>query len=173
MAERVDLAEVACGDEGRTARLAAAEHLERRIGVDLLLIGRGVATVRHVVNLVEAVREEVVLIAETLREHAKELAAQQTLVNTVKVIEARERAPAKEHRGKHVLLGPIHDAAKLVPIVDALERHLLDGGARDDEAVIIVGLELVERVVELHEMVRRVRGLVARDAHEIDAHLDG
>ena len=72
-----------------------------------------------------------------------------------------------------MLLGPVHDAAELVPIVDALERHLLDGGARDDEAVIVVGLEVVERVVELHEVVRRVRGLVARDAHEVDAHLDG
>ena len=165
--------EVARGDERRAARLAAGEHLQRGVGVDLLLVWRGVTAVRHVVHLVKAVREEVVLIAQTLGKHAKELGAQQALVDAMQVIQAGKGAPAQKHRGQHVLLRPVHDLAQLVPVVDLLERHLLHGRTRDDEAIVVVVLEVIERVVELHEVIGGMGGLVGRDAHEVDAHLDG
>ncbi len=171
VAEGVDLVEVTRGDEGRTARGAAGKHLQRGVGLDLALVGHGVAAVRHVVDLVKAVGEEVVLVAQALREHAEDLAAEDALVHAVEVVEAGKGAPAEEHRGKHVLRGPIHDFAELVPVVHVLKGHLLDGRAGDDEAVVVVDLEGLEGVVELHQVVGGVRGLVGGDAHEVHAHL--
>ena len=141
--------------------------LRELVGVD-----RGVTRVRHVVDLVEAVREEAVLVAQALWEDPEQLAPQLFLGDAVQVPEPGERAPAQVHGGEHVLLAPVDNATELVPVVDLLERHLLHGRAGDDEAVVVVGLELVKRLVELHEVVLGgVFGLVARDAHEVAAHL--
>ena len=130
------------------------------------------ARVRHVVHLVEAVGEEVVLVAEPLREDAEELARQVLLGDAIEVVEASERAPAQVHRREDVLLGPVDDLAELLPVVHVLKGHLLHGRTGDDEAVIVLVAEAVEGVVELHQMVLRdVRGRVGRDAHEVAAHL--
>jgi len=132
----------------------------------------GMAGVRHVVHLVKAVGEEVVLVAELLLEDSKELGTQRALGNPVQVPQGAERAPAQVHGGEDVRLAPVHDLAELVPVVHVLKGHVLHGGAGDDEAVVILVLEGLEGVVELHQVVGRdVRGLVAGDAHEVAAHL--
>ena len=130
------------------------------------------ARVRHVVHLVEAVGEEVVLVAEPLRKDAEELGRQVLLGDTIEVVEACERAPAQVHSREDVLLGPFDDLAELLPVVHVLEGHLLHGRPGDDEAVVVLVAEAVEGVVELHQVVLRdVRGRVGRDAHEVAAHL--
>ena len=49
---------------------------------------------------------------------------------------------------------------------------MLDGGAGDDETVVVLVAEGVEGVVELDQVVLGdVRGLVSGDAHEVAAHL--
>lgn len=168
----VDLMEVARRDKGRAAREPFGKNLQLRVLGERRGIDGGVARVRHVVDLVEAVGEEVVLVAQPLLEDAEELRAEGLLGDAVEVPQRAERSPAQEHRGEHVGLRPVHDTAELVPVVDVLELHLLHRGARDDEPVVVVVLEHIKSVVELHEMVRRdVRRLVGAHAHEIAAHL--
>ena len=71
-----------------------------------------------------------------------------------------------------MILGPVDDLAQLVPVVDLLERHLLDRRAGDDQAVVVVVPEVLERVVELDQVILGdVLRLVGRDAHEVDVHL--
>lgn len=132
----------------------------------------GMAGVRHVVHLVKAVGEEVVLIAETLLEDAEELGAELALGNLVQVPQGPQGAPAQKHGAEDVRLAPVNDLAELVPVVDVLKRHVLHGGAGHNEAVIELVAEGVESVVELNQVVgAHVGGLVAGDAHEVAAHL--
>ena len=71
-----------------------------------------------------------------------------------------------------MLLAPVHDLAELVPVVNVLVLQVLHGRAGDDEAVVVLVAEGVERVVELDEVVLGdVGGLVGGDAHEVAAHL--
>ena len=52
---------------------------------------------------------------------------------------------------------PIHDLAKLFPIGDLFELHLLNGSSRDDKSVVIVVLNVVKGAVEgEHMLCRRI-----------------
>ena len=79
---------------------------------------------------------------------ATRLGRQVVLLNTVVVIQARLRAPANVQRGVHVRGGPVHDLAELTPVVHRFKVHDLHGGTGDDEAVVILVLDLVEGGVE-------------------------
>ena len=172
VARHVDLVEVARGKKCRAARKALGKNLQLRVLSEGRSVDGGVAGVRHVVHLVEAVGQEVVLVAETLLEHAEKLGSEHFLWDAVEVVETGERAPAQIHRREHVRLRPVDDPAELVPVVDVLELHLLDRRAGDDEAVVVVVLERVEGVVELDQVVgAHVRRLMAAHAHEVAAHL--
>jgi len=170
----VDLVEVARGNERRAAGEALRKNVQLRVVGQLAHLNGGVARVRHVVHLVKAVGEEVVLVAQALREHAEELLPQRLLGNLVQVPQASERAPAQEHGREHVRLRPINNFAELVPIIHGIELQVLHGRAGDDHAVVELVLELVERLVELDQVVLRdVRGGVAAHAHEVAGHLQG
>ena len=45
-------------------------------------------------------------------------------------------------------LGPVHDLAELAPVVHRFKVHDLHGGTGDDEAVVILVLDLVEGGIE-------------------------
>ena len=172
MTRHVDLVEVARGKKCRAARKAFGKDLQLRVLSKGRGVDGGVTGVRHEVHLVEAVGQEVVLVAESLLEHTKKLGAEHLFWDAVEVVEARKRAPAQIHRREHVRLRPVDDSAELVPVVDVLELHLLDRRAGDDEAVVVVVLERVEGVVELDQVVSaHVRRLMAAHAHEVAAHL--
>lgn len=146
--------------------------MQLRMLGELRRVDGGMAGVRHVVHLVKAVGEEVVLVAETLLEDAEELGAELALGNLVQVPQGPQGAPAQKHGAEDVRLAPVNDLAELVPVVDVLKRHVLHGGAGHNEAVIELVAEGVESVVELNQVVgAHVGGLVAGDAHEVAAHL--
>ena len=72
-----------------------------------------------------------------------------------------------------MLIRPVEDFGEFFPVVHILEGHLLHRGTRHDQAIVVVGLQGIERLIELHEMVARMRCLMARNAHEVKAHLEG
>ena len=101
-------------------------------------------------DLIEAVREEAILILQELRKHAEQLLVEIHLVHAVALVERRHGAPAHVHRGEHMRGGPIEHALELIPIIDVLEPQMLDGGARDDQTVVAIALVRLKRFIELH-----------------------
>ena len=169
----VDLVEVTGGDERRARVEALTQDLQLGMLEQVAHLDGGMARMGHVVHLVEAVGEEVVLVTQPLREHAKELRWQLLLADAIEVVQRGERRPAQVHGREDVLLAPVHDAAVLVPVVDLLEGQVLHRRARDDEAVVVAVGEGVEGLVELDQVVGRdVLGLVGGDPHEVAIHLD-
>ena len=128
----------------------------------------------HVMHLVKPIGEEAVFIAQTLRKHTKELGRKLFFANAVQMIERSQSGPAQVHRRENMQLAPVHNRLVLLPVVDALEGEVLNRGAGNDEAIIVLVHKMVERVVELHQVVRRhVLGLMRRHAHEVTVHLNG
>lgn len=103
------------------------EHLQLRIRGDVGLVHPGQSGMRLQRDLIEAVREEAVLILQELREHAEQLLVEIHLVHAVALVERRHGAPAHVHRGEHMRGGPIEHALELIPIIDVLEPQMLDG----------------------------------------------
>ena len=170
----VHFVKVARGDERRSARETLGEYVQFRVLGKLRRLNCGVARVRHPMHLIKAVREKVILVAQALHEHAKELGGQLSLGNVVQVIEACEGSPAQIHGGEDVFLRPVDDLAELIPVVYLLEGQLFYGRTRDDHAVVVFALEAVEGVVELNKVVLGyVGGLMGRDAHEVAIYLQG
>ena len=72
----------------------------------------------------------------------------------------------------HVRLGPFHDLAQLVPVVDVLEVEQLNGGSRDDETVVVLVAHLGEGGVEgLEVLGSDVFRLVADGLKQLDLDL--
>ena len=65
------------------------------------------------------------------------------------MIESRLGAPAEIQGGKGVRCGPVQLRRQLGPVIDVLEGNLLDRRAGDDQAVVIVVLDIVEGIVIL------------------------
>ena len=90
------------------------------------------------------------------------------------MVKPRLRAPADVHGAVDVGLGPLHDLAKLLPIVHLLKVQKLYGGTRDDHAVVFLVADVVKGLVEGEEMLlRRVLGLVGLSADEGQLDLQG
>jgi hypothetical protein len=69
---------------------------------------------------------------------------------------------------------PVHQLDELGPVVDVLERQLLDRRAGDDEAVEALVAHLAERRVVLEQVLRRgVLRLVRLHVQELDLDLQG
>ena len=92
---------------------------------------------------------------------AAQLRGARILRDPVVIIERGLGAPAEMQRGGDVLLRPLHDLLKLLPVGDLLELQVLDRRAGDDHAVEVLPLHVPEFHVELVDVaLRGVRGLV-------------
>ena len=48
---------------------------------------------------------------------------------------------------------PVENRLELVPVIDLVERQVLDRGSGDDETVIVVVAEGIQRLIELDQMI--------------------
>ena len=88
------------------------------------------------------------------------------------VVQARQRTPAKVDRRVDILLGVVHDPAKLVPIVHGLIVQILNGGAGDDHAVKTLVPDLIKGLVKsLHVLGCGVGRAMSGSLQKGDLHL--
>ena len=175
VAEHEDAAAVLAGGEVDARLVALGEDVE--IG-DLTHGGAvhvAVAGVRRVEVLVEVAHEGVGTVHTAMNVNAAQLFGQGDLAHAVEVMHGGDGAPADVHGGEHVVLRPVHDVGHLVPILDLFELHLLDGRARDDDAVELLARAhgLLESEVELAQVrLRGVGGAIGRRLEQSDLHLE-
>ena len=106
-------------------------------------------------------------------EDARGLLGQRVLLDAAMVVEPGLRAPADMQGRMDVRGRPIHDARELVPVIDLLELKLLDRGPGDDQAVVVVELDLAEGAVERLEMGGGdVLRLMAAGTQQLDLNLE-
>ena len=80
--------------------------------------------------------------------------------------------PANMEGAIYIGLCPIHDPAKLVPVVHFLKGHLLHRRAGDDHTVVFPVLYLIKGVVELvHVTFRGVLGSMTAYLQKVHIHL--
>ena len=107
---------------------------------------------RHKV-VVKATEEDGALVIHLVGEYAKDLLVKLVLIDAVVVIKAGLCAPANMQSAMDVGLAPLHYFDKLVPILDLLEGHMLNGCAGNDEAIVVVVLYVVKDLVEGQEVL--------------------
>ena len=140
--------------------------------LDVLAVNRRVARVRDQEDVVVSAEQHMRLPLDHVREHAEELFLQRVLRDPEVVVEPCLRAPADVERRVHVGLRPLHDLAELLPVIDFLERHLLDGSTGDDHTVERAVLHVVEVLVERqHVFGIHVLRLVRLHLQQLQMHL--
>ena len=64
---------------------------------------------------------------------------------------------------------PVENRLELVPVIDLVERQVLDRGSGDDETVIVVVAEGIQRLIELDQVIVTDMGrFVGGCLHEVD-----
>ena len=118
-----------------TALGTVGQDAERRVAEDIGSAHLGVAAVGHGEGGRQSLHQRRGE-AHRLGEDAETLLGQGVFGHAIQVVEARLRAPTNVERGAHRAVGPVDDAAKGLPIAHVLEGDLLNGGTRDDEAIV-------------------------------------
>ncbi len=140
---------------------------------NVLRIQRGVARMRRFEHIVKAAQQALVRAHDVMLVNAGQLGFQHVLFNAEMVVQTGKRAPADVHGGMDVRLGPFHDFCQLRPVVDVLKRHLLHRSAGNNEAVIARIADVIKRLIEFEQMVRRRVGrLVGRGLNQVDFNLN-
>ena len=106
-------------------------------------------------HIVEPSYERYLAVHHLVPEHAEHFAVKLYFINTVMIVEPRLRPPAQMERRRYVLPAPLHDLCELFPVIHLFKRDLLHRGARDDEAVEFLILDLAESLIEFIQMARR------------------
>ena len=160
------------GKQHRPGNVALGQNAQVAAGVDGGAVQPGPAAVRGVEYLVEAAHQRVGGSCHTMLKHAEHLLVQMHLGDAEVVVQPRQRTPAQVDGGVDVLLGVVHDAAELVPVVNVLVVQVLNRRAGDDHAVKALVFDLVKRLVErLHVLGRGVGRAVGRRLQKGDLHL--
>ena len=145
--------------------------LQFRRVADGLAVRLGVPRVRGVKYVVKPAQQSCLLIEHTVGEDTKHLFGKRPLADPIVVVKPRLRPPADVEGGGHVCLCPLHDPAKLLPVVHLFKRQVFHRRAGDNHSVILFVAEVIKGVVEVYKMLlRRVFGLVGVGFHQI--HLD-
>ena len=166
------LGKITRGDQPRTRFRPPRQNLQIGIGTHIALIHARKTGMRLQCDLVEPIGQEAILVLQVLGEHTEDLLGQIHLMHAIPLVQRTHRAPAQVHGGKHVRGRPIENPLELLPVIDLLERHMLHRGARHHKTVVIVVLQRVKRLVELHQVIgRHMRRLVGGGLHEVDLHL--
>ena len=104
----------------------------------------------------------------------KEFLGQGILGNPIVVVEPRLGAPADVQGGVDMGFGPLHDLAQLLPVVHRLKVQVFYRGAGDDQAVVVLVLDLVVGGVEgLQVAPVHVLGVVADGLQQFHLDLQG
>ena len=159
--------------DGQTRRIRFAQHDEIADALHILEVHRGVAGMRDVKDIVNAFEKRIVLFdALAVRKHAEQFFGKQIFLDAVMIIQRRLRTPADVNGAGDVPIRKIEDLFQFIPIQHLFEGHGLHGRTRDDHAVEVLILDLLERFIELFQMRRGgVLALVRFGVHEGDVHL--
>ena len=94
--------------------------------------------------------------------------------NAVVVIQTGLRTPADMQGGMDMGFGPFHDLTQFIPVVHIFKVHQFDGGAGDNEAVILFVANFIKGAVKGEQVVFRcVGGFVGFGLDEVDFNLQG
>ena len=152
----------------------AREDLELRHLFDVLAQDRRVSRMRHPELIVKAAEKHEVRLLHRVAEHTEKLLGKRPLGNAIMIVKPRLRAPADVKRRVDVCLRPLHDPAQLRPVVDLFKRKVLHRRAGDDEAVKILVLHLVKRLVKRqHVLLRGIFRYMAPRRDELELNLQG
>ena len=169
----VDLAAVVGHAQVWASHWRICEEAEVGTGVDVGAEGASMARVGRAEDIVEAADEGDGEVEDTMAEDTEHLLGEGVFGDSVMMVEASLCAPADMESAGDILARPIHDLAQLLPIVDLLEGHLLDGRACDNHSVVLAAADLVESEIEGAEMLGGgVAGSVGLDHHEIHRGLE-
>ena len=93
---------------------------------------------------------------------------------SVVIVKSCLSRPANMERACNVSFAPLHYLAKLIPIFDLLERHLLNGRARYYHSVEVAVLDLIEGLVESKHMLGGgVSRFMGSGLQKLKLHLQG
>ena len=106
--------------------------------------------------------------------NAEQFFGQKHLVQSEMVIKPRLRSPADMEGAGYMGFGPLHDLAKLLPVIYFFKRDLLHRCACDDQTIVFVVLQLIEGIIKLVQMSDGgVHGYMAVHFHKGHIHLQG
>ena len=140
MARDEDLSTLLICDGVNACLIGGGKDPEPGHSLDILAKDGGVTGMGCHKLIVKATEKDGALVIHLVGEYAKDLLVKLMLVDAVVVIEACLCAPADMQGAVDVGLAPLHYFDELVPILDLLKGHMLNGCAGDDEAVVIVVL---------------------------------
>ena len=163
----------ALGAHGVQARfLGLRQNLDLRHRLHILPADRRVTGVGHIKHIVKTTQQNGILVDHLVGEHTEHFLVQCHLVDTEVIVQGSLRAPADVEGAVDMGFGPLHDPAQFLPVGHFLEGQKFHRRAGDDHAVIILVLNLVERLIERqHVLLGSILGLVAADLHQLQFHL--
>ena len=88
-------------------------------------------------------------------EHAEHLLRKQYLAYPVVMIQRRLRAPTDVQRAVNMRAAPVHDLAKLLPVLHLFKFHLFHRRAGDNHTVVILILHVLKGLVEADHVFLR------------------
>ena len=122
--------------------------------------------------IVETADKRCSLVEGVMFVYAGQFLRKVELLHTVSVVESRLGAPTDVHGRCDICLGPIHDLAKFVPVVNILKFHLFNRCSGYDETVPFAVLYAVKILVESVKVsLCHVLGLVGHGSKKRDVHL--
>ena len=151
-----------------------SQDLQLRLFQQLLHGHLGVAGVRGVEAVVKAPEQRGALADDGMLKNAGQLVGQGTLLHTIMVVQPRLGSPADVEGGVDMGTGPVHDLAKLPPVVHLLKLQVFHRSAGDNHAVELLVLYLIEGGVEGLQVGHvRVLGGVALGLEQMYIDLEG
>ena len=159
-------------EQHRACRIALGQNAQITAGINGGAVQPGPAAVRGIEHLIKAAHQRVGRAGDAVLKHAEHLFVQMHLGDAKMVVQTRQRTPTKVNRRVDILLGVVHDPAKLVPIVHGLIVQILNGGAGDDHAVKALVPDLIKGLVKsLHVLGCGVGRTVGGSLQKGDLHL--
>ena len=102
---------------------------------DILTENRGVAGVRNHEGIIKAPEQNRPLVVSLMGIDTKELLRQRLFVDTIVIIKTRLSTPTDMEGGMDIGLAPLHDLAKLLPIIHIFKGHLLHRRTGNNHAI--------------------------------------
>ena len=103
--------------------------------------------------VVKAPEQNRPFVIRMVREYTEELFRQGILFDTVVIVKSRLGAPADMEGRMNIGLAPLHDLAKLIPVVHILKFQLFHRCAGNDHAVKFPVLQLIEALIKGQHML--------------------
>jgi hypothetical protein len=148
-----DLTSLAGGNSINACLLGGGKYSEIPNCLNVGSVYGGVSRMRNVENVIKTAEKNGSLVVNNVGINARKLLGEGLFLYSIVVVESCLRAPTNVKGGMNVGLGPLHNLAKLIPIVNLLKLHLLHRRACDDHTVKIAVAYLGELLIKGKEML--------------------